>query len=75
MFGMNSLTPGRLIKYGALAYASQYLARRGFNRYRQTQETKQRSLRNDQVVDTASKDSFPASDPPAYSSSTVGPIS
>ena len=75
MFGINSVTAGRILKYGVLAYASQYVARRGLNRYRQSQETKQRGMRDDRVIDTASQDSFPASDPPAFNSTPVGPIS
>ncbi len=72
MFRIPSLTAGRLLKYGVLAFASQHFFRKGVQRYSSNRSKIRNPPRND--IDTASRDSFPASDPPSYSG-TVGPLS
>lgn len=74
MFGLRNLSPGRLITYGLLAFASQKLARRGFRSYSQSRQTTAKKKTSNDMIDTASKDSFPASDPPAYMGHPVGPM-
>lgn len=73
---MTSMTTGRLLKYGLLAFASQHLFRKGMQRYASNRKgstvgTSKRMRSNN--VDTASQDSFPASDPPSFTG-TVGPL-
>ncbi len=78
MSAMTSMTTGRLLKYGLLAFASQHLFRKGMQRYASNRTNAGsrsglgRSMRSNNV-DTASQDSFPASDPPSFTG-TVGPL-
>lgn len=84
MFRIPSMSKGSLLKYGLLAFASQHLFRMGMERYqasrngaRSAASSKQKRMNaemKNNSVDTASQDSFPASDPPSYTSGTVGPL-
>jgi hypothetical protein len=71
MFGITALTTKRLVTDGALALAAQHMLRRGLRRSRL------RKAREalDRKINKASEDSFPASDPPAWVGSMVGPSS